>query len=407
MAKLLCLGALISCGVAADDRTAQAQGTRGPAGANAADEAPTFRYDPNWPKPLPNSWTTGVIGGMFIDRNDHVWLATRPETVTAMTETYAMEGLGDCCSPAPPVMELDQAGNVVQAWGPIHQTDPRTKKEVLVGKQGAPTVPVDVWPASEHMMYVDYKGNVWVSSQSRPSQILKFTHNGKFIKRFGTREATSSADTANFAGPTGVYVDPRTNEAYVSDGYRNRRIIVFDADTGAFKRMWGAYGKPPKDPQQKDAFGSGVRMADQFSVTHCIVPDNDGLLYVCDRINSRVQVFKKDGAYVRQVVLGDPPKPGDKTHLGAAWYVAFSPDKEQRFMYVSDGTNKKIWIVRRRDMKILGAFGHGGRQGGQFETIHILSVDSHGNIYTGETLSGNRVQRFLFTGMRPASAASK
>jgi DNA-binding beta-propeller fold protein YncE len=220
------------------------------------------------------------------------------------------------------------------------------------------------------------------------------------------RGGSSSTDTANFAGPTAVYVDPQTNEAYVSDGYRNRRVIVFDADTGAFKRMWGAYGKPPKDPQQKDAFGSD-RMTDQFSVTHCVVPTNDGLLYVCDRVNGRVQVFRKDGTYVREVVLGEPPKPSDKTHLGTAWFVAFSPDKDQTYMYVADGTNKKIWIVRRADMKVLGAFGRGGRQGGQFETIHCLAVDSHGNIYTGETLSGNRVQRFLFTGMRPVSASVK
>ena len=367
---------------------------------------PTFKYDPDWPKPLPNGWTTGVIGAIYVTKDDHIWLATRPSAVTASTETYHTDGLGDCCAPAPPVMEFDIAGNVVQAWGPIHMTDPKTRQQVLFGKQPAPAVSVDVWPSSEHAMFVDYKGNVWISSQSPPSQLLKFTHDGKFIKRFGTQEASSSADTANFAGPTGVYVDPQTNEAYVSDGYRNRRVIVFDADTGAFKRMWGAYGKQPKDPQQKDAFGSD-RMTDQFSVTHCVVPTNDGLLYICDRVNGRVQVFKKDGTYVREVVLGEPPKPSDTIHLGTAWGVAFSPDKDQTYMYVADGTNKKIWIVRRADMKVLGTFGHGGRQGGEFETIHCLAVDSHGNIYAGETLSGNRVQRFLFTGMRPVSASAK
>ena len=392
----LCLGALVTYGVLATNQAARA----------AADEMPTFKYDPDWPKPLPNGWTTGVIGAIYVSKDDHIWLATRPSAVTASTETYHTDGLGDCCAPAPPVMEFDTAGNVVQAWGPIHMTDPKTRQQVLFGKQPAPAVSVDVWPSSEHAMFVDYKGNVWISSQSPPSQLLKFTHDGKLIKRFGTQEGNSSADTANFAGPTGVYVDPQTNEAYVSDGYRNRRVIVFDADTGAFKRMWGAYGKPPKEPQQKDAFGSD-RMTDQFSVTHCVVPTNDGLLYICDRVNGRVQVFKKDGTYVREVVLGEPPKPSDKTHLGTAWGVAFSPDKNQTYMYVADGTNKKIWIVRRADMKVLGTFGHGGRQGGEFETIHCLAVDSHGNIYAGETLSGNRVQRFLFTGMRPVSASAK
>jgi len=402
----LCVGAVISYGVLASDRAAQAQQT-GKTASNAGDEVPTFRYDPDWPKPLPNGWTTGVIGAIYVTKDDHVWVATRPSAVTASTENYFLEGLGDCCAPAPPVIEFDPTGNVVQAWGAIHANDPATRKQKLVGKQPGPgPYSADEWPSSEHAMFVDYKGNVWISSQSPPSQFLKFTHDGKFLKRFGTQEATSSADTANFAGPTGVWVDPQTNEAYISDGYRNRRIIVLDADTGAFKRMWGANGKPPKDPQQKDAFGSDW-MADQFSVTHCIVPGNDGLLYVCDRANSRVQAFKKDGTFVREVVLGEPRRPTDKTHLGSAWSVGFSPDKEQRFMYVADGTNKKIWIVRHSDLKILGSFGHGGRQGGQFETIHILAVDSRGNIYAGETLSGNRVQRFLFTGVRPASASSK
>jgi len=315
-------------------------------------------------------------------------------------------------APAPPVIEFDPAGNVVQAWGAIHApekpqpgSDPYNRgpaKEVLVGKQVSGPYPDGLWPISEHGIYLDYKNNVWVTSQTNPSQVLKFTRDGKFLKQFGEgKEAASSMDTKNFAGPTQIYVDPKTNEAYISDGYRNRRIIVLDADTGAFKRMWGAYGKPPQDPQQKDAFGSD-RSKDNFSVTHCIMSANDDLLYVCDRANSRVQVFKKDGTYVNEVFIGDVEHPGAKTHLGTAWSVGFSPDKDQRFMYVADGTNKKIWILNRKDLKVLGSFGSGGRQGGQFQTIHVLGVDSKGNIYAGETLSGNRVQRFLFTGLRPA-----
>ncbi len=167
--KLLFLGAIISCGVAAGDRTAQAQGTRNPASDNAGDEVPTFRYDPDWPQTLPNGWTTGVIGGIYIGKDDHVWVATRPETVTALTENYLLEGLAACCTPAPPVIEFDPKGNVVQGWGAIHTADPATKKQVLVGKQPGPSpYPVDVWPTSEHMIYVDYKGNVWISSQTSP-----------------------------------------------------------------------------------------------------------------------------------------------------------------------------------------------------------------------------------------------
>lgn len=412
--SLLCVGGLIACGVIASlTQTVKAAD-------KANDEVPTFRFDPDWPKPLPNGWTTGVIGAIYVDKNDHIWAATRPSSVNASVERYLLDGLGECCSPAPPVIEFDQAGNVVQAWGAIHATDREARKEVLIGKQPpSGPYPDGLWPSSEHAMFVDYKDNVWVTSQSPPSQLIKFTHDGKLIKLFGTKEATSSADTANFAGPTGVWVDPQTNEAYISDGYRNRRVIVIDADTGDFKRMWGAYGKPPKDPQQKDAFGSD-RLEDSFSVTHCVVPDKDGLLYICDRANSRIQVFKKDGTFVREVIIPEAPeptpspelealwkleatRPNPKTHLGSAWFLGFSPDKEQRWMYVADGTNKKVWIVRHSDLKVIGSFGHGGRQGGQFQTIHCLAVDSHGNVYTGETLSGNRIQRFLFTGTRPAS----
>lgn len=413
--RLLSIGGLIACGVLASFGQAVKAADR------ADDKVPTFRFDPDWPKQLPNNWTTGVIGAIYVDKNDHVWAATRPSSVNSAVERYLLDGQGECCSPAPPVIEFDQAGNVVQAWGAIHATDRAARKEVLIGKQPANgPYPEGLWPSSEHAMFVDYKNNVWLTSQAPPSQLIKFTHDGKFIKQFGTKEAASSADTSNFAGPTGVYVDPLTNEAYVSDGYRNRRVIVFDADTGEFKRMWGAYGKPPKDPQQKDAFGSD-RMNDSFSVTHCVVPDNSGLLYICDRANSRIQVFKKDGTFVREVSIGDVPppnptpeletmwsletiRPTPKTHLGSAWFVGFSPDKEQRWMYVADGTNKKVWILRRSDLKVIGSIGHGGRQGGQFETIHCLAVDSHGNIYTGETLSGNRIQRFLLTGTRAASA---
>ena len=400
--RTLCLGSMIACGLMAGV----------PAMAADADGVPTFKYDPEWPKQLPNNWTTGVIGAIYVDKDDHVWVATRPGSVNASVENYALDSLGDCCAPAPPVIEFDQAGNVVQAWGAIHAPEkrppsttayPGPAKEVLIGKQVSGPYPDGLWPISEHGIYLDYKNNVWVSSQTNPSQVLKFSRDGKLIKQFGEgKEAASSADTKNFAGPTQFYVDAATNEVYISDGYRNRRIIVLDADTGAFKRMWGAYGKPPMDPQQKDPFGSD-RSMENFSVTHCVMSTNEGLLYVCDRANSRIQVLKKDGTYVNEVVVGEGTRPAAKTHLGNVWSIGFSPDKDQKFMYVADGTNKKIWILNRKDLKVVGSFGSGGRQGGQFQTIHVLGVDSKGNIYAGETLSGNRIQRFLFTGMRPAN----
>lgn len=365
---------------------------------------PTFRYDPDWPKQLPNAWVVGGIGAMFIDKNDHLWIAQRPSTTSTVTERYALDGSGECCAPAPPIMEFDPAGNLVQAWGPIHVTEPvpqgggpytGPRRQILVGKQVSPPYPDGVWPASEHGIFVDHKNNVWISSQSPPSQVVKFTRDGKFLLRIGTKEATSSNDKENLAGPTAVYVDPGSNEVFVSDGYRNRRVVVFDADTGKYKRHWGAYGKmPPDGPQQIAAMGE-TKMPDQFSVTHCIVADNSGLLYVCDRANSRIQVFKKDGTYVREVFI-EPRKTG----LGTVCGIAFSSDPEQRYMYVADAANKKVVILSRSDLKILGSFGTGGREGGRFLEVHSLAVDSKGNLYTGEVVTNQRVQRFEFTGAK-------
>jgi len=398
--RLLCVGGMIAVGLIASNQTVLAQ---------SAEQVPKFKYDPEFPKPLPNGWTVGVIGAIHITKaDDHIWVAQRPNTVNASTENNALKGIGACCAPAPPVIEWDNAGNLIKAWGLIHQIqkptgDPSSYTpqglDVPVGKQVSGPYPDGMWPLSEHAIFVDHKRNVWLTSQNNPSQLVKFTNDGKLIKWFGDgKEATTNADTKNFAGPTDVVVDPQTNEAYIADGYRNRRVIVIDADTGAFKRMWGSFGKPPQDPQQKGA-ARPDRSEGNLSVTHCVKIANDGLVYVCDRANSRLQVFQKDGKYVTEVFIGIDR---EMSH-GAAWYVAFSPDKEQRFMYVGDGSNKKVWILNRKDLKVLENWGRGGRQGGHFETIHVLDTDSKGNLYVGETLSGNRIQRFNYTGMGPAA----
>ena len=367
--------------------------------AAGGEEIPFFKLDPDWPKTLPNAWITGNIGAIYIDKKDHVWIAQRPNSTTGLGERYLLDGTGDCCTPAPPVMEFDMQGNLLQSWGPIHINDKDGKTQILVGKQVSPPYPQDVWPTSEHGIYVDHKDNVWVTSQFDPSQVSKFSHDGKFLMRIGKREATSTNDKENFAGPAGVYVDPKSNEVFVADGYRNRRIIVFDADTGAFKRQWGAYGKPPMDPQQlsvpMDEFDMKKR-TQQFAVVHCLLHSNDDLLYVCDRGNGRIQVFKKDGTFVREAFVF--PR---VTGLGTVYALAFSPDPEQKFIYVGDGSDKKIFIMRRSDMKILGSFGAGGRGPGQFLLIHAMATDSQGNLYVGETIDNNRVQRFLYQGMKP------
>ena len=365
--------------------------------ASRGAEIPVFEYDPTWPKPLPNNWLTGNIGAIAIDSKDHIWIAQRPGSTTNLSERYGLEGLSECCFPAPPVMEFDQAGNLLQSWGPIHDD-----KGALLGKQPAgPTYPAGTWMSSEHGIYVDHKDNVWLGANSAPSQILKFTRDGKFLLRIGKEEAKSSNDTMNLAGPTGIVVDATTNEVFIGDGYRNRRVVVFDADTGAYKRHWGAYGtKPPDGPLGgtpiEGQYDPNVR-SKQFATVHCLMQSKDRLLYVCDRVNNRIQVFKLDGTYVSEVVIAPQTK-----GFGVVHGIGFSSDKGQRFLYVGDGANKKIWILQRDDLKILGSFSSGGRGGGQILIAHTLVSDSKGNVYVGETINNNRVQRFKFMGLRPA-----
>jgi sugar lactone lactonase YvrE len=393
-AAILC-AAVLGFGAIGNSDVAFAADAAKPA-AKTAKEIPIFEYDPNWPKPLPNAWVTGNIGAMYIGKDDHLWIVQRPNSLVSLGERYKLEGWAECCTPAPPVIEFNPAGEVVQAWGAIHITDPETKKDTLVGKQVSGPYPEGMWPESEHALYIDHKNNVWITSQRDPSQLVKFTRDGKFLLRIGKVEAKSSSDKENLAGPTGVYVDPQTNEVFVSDGYRNRRVVVFDADTGAYKRHWGAYGKPPVDPQQPFSSGRLIkRQPDKLAVVHCIVHSNDGLLYVCDRSNSRIQVFKKDGTYVKEVFV--EPRDGG---MGTAFTVGFSPDPEQRFLYLGDGSDKKIWILDRKSLEILGTFGTPGREGGRFMVIHSIVTDSKGNLYVGETVDNNRVQRFLYKGLK-------
>jgi DNA-binding beta-propeller fold protein YncE len=359
-------------------------------------EIPVFQYDPTWPKQLPNNWILGNIGAMAVDGRDHIWVIQRPGSTTGLSERYGSDGLGECCFPAPPVMEFDTAGNLLQAWGPIHDD-----KGKLLGKQTWGPHPEIDWPLSEHGIYVDPKDNVWVDSNTAPSQVLKFTRDGKFLMRLGTVQAKSINDTANFAGPTGILVDPKANEVYIADGYFNRRVIVLDADTGAYKRHWGAYGTRPPDGPQGTTPVEGEYNPDgppsrQFATVHCIMQSKDGLLYVCDRVNNRIQVFKTDGTFVNEVIVAH------SKGFGAAHAIGFSPDKDQRFVYLADGANKKVWIIRRDQMKVVGSFGTGGRNGGQLLIAHALAVDAAGNVYVGETIDNNRVQRFKFMGMKPA-----
>lgn len=345
----------------------------------AAVMAPRFEVDPMWPKPLPNHWYLGSTIGVTCDAQDHVWIIHRPDTVSA-NEAAVDSKTGDCCSKAPPVLEFDQAGNLIGHWGGPGQ-----------GYE---------WPESNHGITVDYKGNVWIGGNgTRDAHILKFTQDGKFLAQYGhLGKNGGSNDPENFGRAAKIFVDPKANEAYISDGYLNKRVVVLDADTGKFKRFWGAYGNKPDDTDL-GRYNPDAPPPQQFrSPVHCAELSNDGFLYVCDRVNDRIQVFKPDGKFVKEQFIA-------KRSLGegSVWDIAFSRDPQQKYIFLADGRNQKVYVMLRDTLEILTSFGDGGRQPGQFYAVHSIATDSKGNIYTTETYEGKRLQKFVYKGMAPVT----
>jgi len=341
--------------------------------------APRFEVDPLWPKPLPNNWYIGMSIGVGIDAQDHVWIVHRPDSLSA-NEAAADQKTGACCSKAPPVLEFDQAGALIGHWGGPGQ-----------GYE---------WPESNHGITIDHKGNVWIGGNgANDAHILKFTQDGKFLAQFGHKGKTAgSNDTENFGKVAKIFVDPKTNEAYIADGYLNKRVAVIDADTGKFKRYWGAYGNKPDDANL-GRYDPDAPPAQQFRTpVHCAELSKDGLVYACDRVNDRVQVFQRDGKFVKETFIA-------KRSLadGSVWDIAFSKDPQQKYLYVADGRNQKIYILLRETMEILTSFGDGGRQPGQFYGVHSIATDSKGNIYTTETYEGRRLQKFVYKGLAPVT----
>ncbi len=369
---------------------------RAEAQAKQAEMAPTFEVDPLWPKPLPHHWLLGSTIGVSVDPQDHIWIIHRGGmTLNKRTEMGAAtdpKTAQECCIPAPPILEFDQAGNLLNAWGGPGK-----------GYQ---------WPDSNHGITVDYKGNVWIGGNGRnDSQILKFTQDGKFLMQFGQSAArrtvgengkpawqADSNDMKNFGRVAKIFVDPAANEAYIADGYLNHRVAVIDADTGQFKRYWGAYGNKPTD-ERLGPYNPDAPPAQQFrNPVHCAQLSHDGFVYVCDRPNDRIQVFRKDGTFVKEKRIA-PKTLGD----GSVWDIAFSQDPAQKFIYLADGKNEKVYILDRESLEILTSFGDGGRQPGEFFAVHSIATDSKGNIYTTETYEGKRVQKFVYKGLAPVT----
>jgi DNA-binding beta-propeller fold protein YncE len=392
--------------------------------------APRFEVDPFWPKAMPNNWVFGQTIGLGIDEKDQVWIIHRgndpgnldrteyayPPPVAApagggragagapaaagagrgaaAAPTGQIDRVSECCSPAPPVMAFDAAGNVVYSWG-----GPSLHPE---------------WPDSNHGIVVDHKGNVWIGGNGpADAHILKFTRDGKFVAQFGKKGARrdpsnpnayvrNADDLENFGRVAKVFIDSKANEAYVSDGYFNKRVAVVDMDSGKVKRYWGGYGEKP-DNADPGRYNPKEGPSRQFRTpVHCAEVSNDGFVYVCDRPNDRIQVFTKEGKFVKEKQLF-PETLSD----GSVWDIAFSRDAQQRFMYVADGANEHVYIVDRQSLEVLTSFGTGGRQPGMFFGVHSIAVDSKGNIYTTETYTGKRLQKFVYKGLAPVTTKSQ
>ena len=392
VAAILALGIVQACtsDSASSTPAAPANGAAAIAAA-APDEVPLFDVDPFWPKPLPDHGLLGATIGVAVDSRDHVYIVHRntPDQFAARTEVGAAQNppLSECCVPAPPVLEFYPDCNLVAGWGgPIESVEYE-------------------WPDSNHGIEVDHMDNVWIGGNGGPdSHILKFSRAGEFLMQVGRKGARmadggraqrNSLDPESFGRVAKVFVDPQENEVYLADGYFNRRVVVVDADTGEFKRFWGAYGNEPDDSANIGRYTPGGTPASQFrGPVHCADMSNDRLLYVCDRAENRIQVFQPDGTYLSEVIIAP-----ETLSQGSTWDVAFSPDDEQRFLYLADGQNMRVYVIERATMEVLYSFGDGGRQPGQFFAVHSIDTDSQGNIYTTETYEGKRLQKFTFMGM--------
>jgi DNA-binding beta-propeller fold protein YncE len=410
----------------------------GPAAAQTL--APRFEVEMLWPKPLPNRWILGSATGIAIDSRDHIFVVNHGQNFNTRTETAAdlpTPG-GECCKAAPSVLEFDANGTLVASWG---------------GPNAAYQ-----WPTTITGVAVDKDGNVWIGGTGgSDSHILKFSRDGKFLATIGKftpppavappaavdtayqgvsgRGRAGAADTAGraggrgtggrgggrggggrgapialpgnstsmetFGGPAGISFNAKGDEAYVADGSRNRRVAVVDVATGAIKRYWGAYGSQPGDGTMP-AYSATAPASRQFSTVTCAEVAKDGMVYVCDRGNNRVQVFKGDGSFVKEKIIA-PKTPGE----GSVADVTFSRDAAQKYLYVADGMNNRIWVLDRQSLDVLTSFGDGGRIPGAFNQLHSIATDSKGNLYTVETGQGKRVQKFLFKGVGVVPAQPK
>jgi len=386
--------AALAVGEAVLDKTVAAQ--------SAGVVAPSFEVDPLWPKPLPNHWILGSAIGVVVDSDDHIWIIHRSTGTLARNEKQLEDKTGECCAGAPPVLEFDQEGNLLRHWG-----GPGEGYE---------------WPDSNHGIFIDYKGNVWIGGNGAPdSQVLKFTKDGKFLLQVGHKGARRNAaakagegegavagfvggsnDEVSFGRPAKIFVDAQANEAYIADGYLNKRVAVLDADTGKMKRWWGAYGNRPDDTPLPPYDPAAAPTQQFHNPVHCADMSVDRMIYVCDRVGDRLQVFTPEGKFIKEAFFEINTK-----NAGSVWDIAFSKDPQQKYIFMADGVNEVVKIVDRETLKELTRFGDGGRYPGQFYGVHSIATDSKGNVYTTETYEGKRIQKFINKGLAPVTAMNQ
>src|SRR5262245_40643265 len=341
---------------------------------------PVFAVDEKWPT-VPNNWVLGEVSSIAVDSHDHIWVLHRPASIPADKRAQA----------APPVLEFDTSGKLLSSWG-------------------GPGTGFD-WPEREHGIWVDSKDFVWISGNggwpkptaagSGDDMILKFTNSGKLVLQIGKRgQSKGNTDTANVHQPADVFVDAASNELYVADGYGNQRVVVFDAESGKFKRMWGAFGNAPTttmapNPATPTVTQPSPEGPPQFGLVHAVKVSNDRIVYVDDRTNNRVQLFTPEGKFLSQVRL---PAEGGVTPVPAGF--AFSPDAKQQYLYVVDSGPMKVQIYDRQSMTLIGSVGNRGPKPGPFDMIHHMATDSKGDIYGAEIVTNRRAQRFVLSAQK-------